>query len=60
MHRTHILFQTANIGRGVMGDEGTSHQVSGVIKSWRGEICSVRTTCAVSGPLHGWQNEHYT
>lgn len=38
MHMARVLFQKANAGRRVKGDEGTSHRVSGVIKSWRGEI----------------------
>lgn len=38
MHMARVLFQKANAGRRVTGDEGTSHRVSGVIKSWRGEI----------------------
>lgn len=53
MHMARVLFQKANAGRRVMGDEGTSHCVSGVIKSWRGEITRVRTTWADTGPLHG-------
>lgn len=51
MHMARVLFQKANAGRRVTGDEGTSHCVSGVIKSWRGEITRVRTTWDTS-----WQN----
>lgn len=36
MYMTRVLFQKANSGRRVTGDEGASHCVSGVIKSWNG------------------------
>lgn len=38
MHMAHALLQKANAVRHVTGDEGTSHCVPGVIKSWKGEI----------------------
>lgn len=58
MHMAPALFQRANAGRHVTGDEGTSHHVSGVIKTCRGEISRGRTTWADIGPLHGWQNDY--
>lgn len=54
MHMARALFQ--NAGRHVTGDEGTSHCVSGVVKSWRGEISGERTTWADIGPLRGRRN----
>jgi len=56
MHAACVLFQKANAGRRVMGDEGTSHCVSGVTKYSRGEISRVRRAWADTRPLHGWQN----
>lgn len=58
MHMAHALFKRVSTARHVTGDEGTSHHVRGVVKSWRGEISWVRTTGADTGPLCGWRERN--